>query len=468
MAFPQGLNFRTSSGYVTDGANEAFDNGNTGGGASYPRTTPQGNTVGSEGVAFLNVDRNAGLDRRLAGVIYTATNGHRFRIDLPAAGTYNVRSAAGDASFGNPTQWSLRDTTTSLGNLATGSITAGNYKDANDVTYSAANWPANNTARSFTFATTICRIQSEVTSGNTVLAHFYIEAAGGGGTDGAGSAAGTSTVAGVGAYAIASPASAAGTSSVSGAGASQAAADGSASGSSVAAGVGAYALSGVGSASGTSTASAVGQTGGTTSDGVGSASGTSTASAVGQATHAGVGGAAGVSAVSGAGASLFAGTGSADGTSTVTGAAPTVAQGTGSASGTSTANGVSPSAQAYEEIVYAPARQRKPKQDREKRLGGQYVQLDAPAPQAAPEALPAVSKPVAPAKLEAEAKRLDVLEQQVAAQLEQNRADEQAYQAIQAEMDQLQQQRDSLQTLIAYEALMRRIDEEEVLMLLLA
>ena len=45
MAFPQGIDFRATSGYVTDPTNCTYEIGNAFS-ATYPRTTAQGNTVG--------------------------------------------------------------------------------------------------------------------------------------------------------------------------------------------------------------------------------------------------------------------------------------------------------------------------------------------------------------------------------------------------------------------------------------
>lgn len=186
MAFPQGINFRASTGYVSDGANEYAQLVPSSGG-NYPTTTPQGNTVGWEGTAYLQVatrDRSATVDHRLAGMNYANTAAiANYRIDLPAAGTYGIRLAAGDAGFSSATQVELFDSTTSLGVLASGVVAAGSFIDAAGTTYTAANWPANNALVAKTFASTICRVGvGSTSSSNRVIAHFYIEAAAGVGT----------------------------------------------------------------------------------------------------------------------------------------------------------------------------------------------------------------------------------------------------------------------------------------------
>lgn len=180
MALPQGIDFRSTAGYVTDPADHTYEILSTGVG-NYPRTTPQGNNVGWEAgsdASGYTRNRNSGVDARLAGRS-APTSGWKYRIDLPSAGTYTVRFAAGDASYTATTTWTLKDTTTTLTTLTTGSTSAGGkFKDALDVEYSSAAWPAGNSAYSGVFATTILRVES--TSSGSTIAHVYVAAAGGG------------------------------------------------------------------------------------------------------------------------------------------------------------------------------------------------------------------------------------------------------------------------------------------------
>ncbi len=175
MALPQGINFRATLGYVTDSADESFELGTNGGGATYPRTTSQGNVVGWE-VSVQQADRDSTQDRRLAGINYDVFAGSAFRIDLPATGSYDINFAAGDKGFSNPTEWSLRDTTTLLATLTSGTPPDGSYKDANNTQWTAAAWPGSNTKLTKTFTTTILRIRNEVSSGNSVIAHLHVAA----------------------------------------------------------------------------------------------------------------------------------------------------------------------------------------------------------------------------------------------------------------------------------------------------
>lgn len=152
---------------------------------------------------------------------------------------------------------------------------------------------------------------------------------------GAGASAGTSNVAGVGAALTAGVGAAAGTSAVAGAGAALAAGTGAASGAATVAAIGAPLAAGVGTATGTGTAAG---TGAPLAAGVGGAAGTSTVNAAGASTTegSGVGAAAGAGTVAAVGAALADGVGAAAGESTTSGAAATSA-GAGAAAGTSTA-----------------------------------------------------------------------------------------------------------------------------------
>lgn len=182
MALPQGINFRATAGFVTDGANEYGEITTVN---SYPTTTSQGNNVGWEtttgGVSTR--DRNNAVGARFAGIHFTGdTNVYRYRIDLPSTGSYLFRCAAGDnGSSGNEAKLELFDGTTSKGVLASGTLSATDkYKDAVNVEYDHTTWPASNTGVTNTFATTILRVDiGSAGSGLAYLvAHIYVESAG--------------------------------------------------------------------------------------------------------------------------------------------------------------------------------------------------------------------------------------------------------------------------------------------------
>lgn len=182
MSFPQGIDFRSTNAYVTDVSpsthHTAADVGGDGSGVSYPTTTAQSNTVGFENNSLSSRqfrDRNSGNDPRLAGMVFTAFNPDYFRIDLPSAGDYSIRTAAGDPNYANNTKITLYDNVTSLGVLSQTATTASNkFRDATDAEYTAANWVTSNTAVTKTFASTICRFLPDIN--NCTLSHVYIEA----------------------------------------------------------------------------------------------------------------------------------------------------------------------------------------------------------------------------------------------------------------------------------------------------
>src|SRR4051812_12156875 len=93
-----GCNFRATSGYVTDGADDVF----CGASELYPTTKTTGNgnaaTYGYITTGPSAADRSSSLDPKLAGVHYVTGGIRDFQIDLPAPGTYLFTLALGDAS----------------------------------------------------------------------------------------------------------------------------------------------------------------------------------------------------------------------------------------------------------------------------------------------------------------------------------------------------------------------------------
>lgn len=183
MALPQGINFRGTLAYVTDGANEHYFAYNT----AYPTTTAQGQSCGWEAGGTGDANRSNSIDVRLTGITYLSASGAKdFRIDLPSTGSHNVGCAAGDAN--GATDWvqvELLDTSSSLGTLVSDQSDASGdfFFDATDTKYVASTWPGSQTLVAKTFTTTICRFRIGGTSSGTnfyVIAHIYVEAATGG------------------------------------------------------------------------------------------------------------------------------------------------------------------------------------------------------------------------------------------------------------------------------------------------
>ena len=150
--YDEGFNFRQTSGYVTtDGANESYVIGDT-----YP-TTRNGVTFGwVDAISSANI--SATVDRRFAGSNYVVnTTGcgiKRFRVDLPATGTYSISLALGfQSTITNSNTLEIRDNTTVLTTIS-GNTAAGSFLDASGVSRTIANWPSQNVAIQKTFATT--------------------------------------------------------------------------------------------------------------------------------------------------------------------------------------------------------------------------------------------------------------------------------------------------------------------------
>ncbi len=172
MSIDVGYNFRSSVGFVTDGANQYFvDN------ISYP-TTLGGLSVGwSVGVSLR--DRNSGIDVRLAGIHFVTGSSDNFRIDLPSTGDYDIWLAAGDASSQIGTGWDLLDNTTVFQSISNSNNASGDFRDATDTNYSTANWPGSNTKITRTFGSTIfkLKVRDLTFNGLAAIAHIRVATA---------------------------------------------------------------------------------------------------------------------------------------------------------------------------------------------------------------------------------------------------------------------------------------------------
>lgn len=105
MTLDAQINFRSTSGYVTDGAGQTYCLGSA---DVYP-VTRGGLTFGwilaHEADSARN--RNAGNDPRLAGQNSATNDGtpSQFQLDLPASGSYTIHLALGDASYAQSYQY---------------------------------------------------------------------------------------------------------------------------------------------------------------------------------------------------------------------------------------------------------------------------------------------------------------------------------------------------------------------------
>jgi hypothetical protein len=176
MAFPQGVNFRNSSGYVSDVSPDTFE---TSVSNNYPRTTAQGNTVGytaNGGGTMQARNRNSGNDPKLAGCHFITTSLALYRIDLPAAGTYRIRLALGEANYACDISCDILDDFTLLTSITGATGGSNRFLDATGVARTHAAWLSSNAYYEGTFATTILRVRTNVAGGGTgTHAHVYVE-----------------------------------------------------------------------------------------------------------------------------------------------------------------------------------------------------------------------------------------------------------------------------------------------------
>jgi hypothetical protein len=178
MSFPQGIDFRNTTGFVTDPTNCDPEIGTT---ANYPRTTAQGNSVGWEDAIGANTrNRSTGVDARLAGLAFATNSGgnKRYRIDLPN-GTYNLSLAFGDATTsGARISCQIFDGATLLASFSDVSSGAGQWVDATGtVRTSSADWVSNNQSISITITSGILRVKigTGTLSGNTTMSHIFVD-----------------------------------------------------------------------------------------------------------------------------------------------------------------------------------------------------------------------------------------------------------------------------------------------------
>ena len=161
----KGWNFRDTSGYVTDGANETYVRMEQ---DTYPITR----SVGGDSVTFgwestitgASRDRNSSNPARLAGINFLrheeAPAELVFRIDLPATGIYRIRAALGDYSFAQTGYAEVRDTNSLLLSVGADAALGGadHYLDIRGTEFnSAALWVSGNDTSDLTFGTTILR-----------------------------------------------------------------------------------------------------------------------------------------------------------------------------------------------------------------------------------------------------------------------------------------------------------------------
>jgi hypothetical protein len=187
----KGFNFRDTLAFDTDGANEVAIIGDGSNNIAATQVYPRSVTI--DGDTF-NVgwdtdsgdgarNRNAANDARLAGLHLVANSqvgGRTFRINLPAPGTYAITLALGDNDNGAANYWQVIDDASVLetNDLTGAALSSGQYHDANEAVHtSAANWVTNQTAKQYTFASSIFKLRTGKGSGAglTELNHIGIQ-----------------------------------------------------------------------------------------------------------------------------------------------------------------------------------------------------------------------------------------------------------------------------------------------------
>ncbi len=173
MAWDKGFNFRTTSGFVTDGLNETYVIAE-----AYP-TTRNGVTFGFTDIIDSR-DRDAGADRRLAGINFRSNGDGAqtpFRIDLTAAGDYQINAALGDAGGSQTEYLQIYDNTSLLATISGIATGGAEYVDAGGTVRTAAAWPGSNAPITKTFATTIALFKIAALipdAGASTPAHLFL------------------------------------------------------------------------------------------------------------------------------------------------------------------------------------------------------------------------------------------------------------------------------------------------------
>ena len=170
-----GFNFRATSGYVTDPAGTTYSIGD-----AYPQTR-NGITFGWTTAPTGVRDRSTTVDHRLAGVCFEGSNNTAtFQVDLPAAGTYNIGCADGDAGFnGVGGIITIFDNTTQKYQITENASTAGQWEDINGTNFTSDTaFFAGQAFQMITFSTTTFKMTFQSGS-NGFFAHLDINAVAG-------------------------------------------------------------------------------------------------------------------------------------------------------------------------------------------------------------------------------------------------------------------------------------------------
>jgi S-DNA-T family DNA segregation ATPase FtsK/SpoIIIE len=167
MTWDKGFNFRATSTYVTDGTDETYVLAE-----SYP-TTRNGVTFGyTSSTGTINTrDRLTSIGPELAGLHFDGGSGSVFRVDLPAAGDYDVRFGAGDPGNAQTVSATFKDGASTLWSLGPTALAAGHVIDALGVDYTDAAWPGSNTAKRLTWGASALTLTAPASS---TIQHLFV------------------------------------------------------------------------------------------------------------------------------------------------------------------------------------------------------------------------------------------------------------------------------------------------------
>lgn len=194
MSIDIGIDYRATAGFVTDPATCTYCLGGvtdpypvTRGGATFGWA----NWDASNDVTF---DRSAltGAQAQLAGGNFIFNNStaptvpHKFRFDLPATGSYDIRLAIGDQAARVNMTLAVFDSTTSLVTIVSQVASSANqwWDAGSNLRTSASDWVTNNVVKNLTFATTqLILAVGAIGSGAgnyTAISHLQVTTHGGG------------------------------------------------------------------------------------------------------------------------------------------------------------------------------------------------------------------------------------------------------------------------------------------------
>lgn len=174
-----GINFRSTAGYVTDGANETYCIGDT-----YP-TSRGGFSFGwTAALSDGKRDRSTSVDRRLAGInkaANSATGRRIFRIELPFAGPYEIHLALGDVGSDQLYQYAvLKDGAATIATLdqssGTRALTTAFYDAAANLR-TKTSWPTDEVKINHTFSSTTFYLEigtPTTQTGDSTIAHVRL------------------------------------------------------------------------------------------------------------------------------------------------------------------------------------------------------------------------------------------------------------------------------------------------------